>query len=116
MTALFIDVSDMSYRMISTNEYVEKVPKDPDALQFLRNNVDSSVAESFRSSLYEWLDKDKILKTIEEHGSISMEFYSEGAHRWFEGVFMVGDRNEDGSIAHIVYGCMNPRKQGIHLR
>ena len=28
--SLYIDVSDMSYRMISTNEYVEKVPKDPE--------------------------------------------------------------------------------------
>ena len=36
-----------------------------------------------------------------------MEFYSESAHRWFNGIFMVGDRNEDGSIAHIVYGCMD---------
>ena len=105
--SLFIDVSDMSYRMISTNEYVEKVPKDPDAIKFLKNNVDSSVAESFRKSLYEWLDKDKILKAIEEHESTTMEFYSESAHRWFEGVFMIGDRNEDGSIAHIVYGCMD---------
>ena len=79
--SLFIDVTDMSYRMISTNEYVEAVPKDPDPLVFLRN--------------------------IEEHGSTSMEFYSERAHRWFDGIFMVGDRNEDGSIAHIVYGCQD---------
>jgi PAS domain S-box-containing protein len=103
--SMFIDVNDMSYRMISTNEYVEAVPKDPDALQFLRNNVDSSVAESFRKSLYDWLNKDTILAAIEDHGSTTMEFYSEGAHRWFNGVFMVGDRNEDGSLAHIVYGC-----------
>lgn len=105
--SLFIDVSDMSYRMISTNEYVERVPKDPDALQFLRNNVESSVAESFRKGLYDWLNKDTILAAIEEHGSTSMEFYSESANRWFDGIFMIGDRNEDGSIAHIVYGCMD---------
>ena len=104
---MFIDVSDMSYRMISSNEYVERVPKDPDAIVFLKNIVADSVAESFRNSLYEWLDKDKILKAIEEHGSTSMEFYSEGAHRWFDGIFMVGDRNEDGSLAHIVYGCQD---------
>ena len=36
-----------------------------------------------------------------------MEFYSESAHRWFNGIFMIGDRNEDGSIAHIVYGCLD---------
>ena len=105
--SLFIDVSDMSYRMISTNEYVEMVPKDPDAFEFLRRNVDASVAESFQKSLYDWLDKDKILAAIEEHGSTSLEFYSESAHRWFNGVFLVGDRNEDGSIAHIVYGCLD---------
>ncbi len=105
--SLYIDVSDMSYRMISTNEYVEMAPKDPDAMQFLKNNVDASVAESFRESLYEWLDKDDILAAIEEHGSTSMEFYSESAHRWFNGVFLIGDRNEDGSIAHIVYGCLD---------
>ena len=105
--SIYIDVNDMSYRMISTNEYVEAVPKDPDAIRFLKNNVDTSVAESFRQGLYEWLDKDKILAAIEEHGSTSMEFYSESAHRWFEGIFMIGDRNNDGSIAHIVYGCMD---------
>ncbi|MCR5503841.1 MAG: GGDEF domain-containing protein [Lachnospiraceae bacterium] len=103
--SLYIDVSDMSYRMISTNEYVEMVPKDPDAIRFLRDNVNMSVAESFRKGLYDWLDKDKILDAIEKHGSTGMEFYSESAHRWFEGIFMIGDRNEDGSIAHIVYGC-----------
>lgn len=108
--SLFIDVSDMSYRMISTNEYVEMVDKDPDALQFLRNNVAASVAESFRAGLYEWLDKDRILAAVEEHGSTSMEFYSEGVHRWFEGIFMVGDRNEDGSLAHLVYGCQDTTK------
>ena len=105
--SIFIDVNDMSYRMISSNEYVEMVPKDPDAFKFLKNNVALSVAESFRADLYEWLDKDKILASIEEHGTATMEFYSESAHRWFEGIFLIGDRNEDGSIAHIVYGCMD---------
>ncbi len=105
--SLFIDVKDMSYRMISTNEYVEMVPKDPDALEFLKRNVDASVAESFHKSLYDWLNKDIILSAIEEHGSTTMEFYSESAHRWFNGVFLAGDRNEDGSLAHIVYGCMD---------
>ena len=105
--SIFIDVNDMSYRMISTNEYVEMVPKDPDAFKFLKNNVALSVAESFREDLYEWLDKDKILASIEEHGTATMEFYSETAHHWFEGIFLIGDRNEDGSIAHIVYGCMD---------
>ena len=105
--SIFIDVNDMSYRMISTNEYVEMVPKDPDAFKFLKNNVAASVAESFRADLYEWLDKDKILAVIEEHGTATMEFYSESAHHWFEGIFLIGDRNEDGSIAHIVYGCMD---------
>jgi len=105
--SIFIDVKDMSYRMISTNEYVEMVPKDPDAFEFLKRNVDASVAESFRKSLYDWLNLDLILAAIEEHGSSSMEFYSESAHRWYNGVFLIGDRNEDGSIAHIVYGCLD---------
>jgi diguanylate cyclase (GGDEF)-like protein/PAS domain S-box-containing protein len=105
--SMYIDANDMSYRMISTNEYVEMVPKDPDAIRFLKNNVDASVAESFRQGLYEWLDKDKIIAAVNEHGSTSMEFYSESANRWFYGVFLVGDRNEDGSIAHIVYGCQD---------
>ncbi len=105
--SMFIDVSDMSYRMISTNEYVEMAPKDPDALQFLKNNVAATVAESFRADLYEWLDKDTILTAIEEQGSTSKEFYSESANRWYDGIFMVGDRNDDGSIAHIVYGCQD---------
>ena len=105
--SLFIDVKDLSYRMISTNEYVEAVPKDPNAFQFLKNNVDSSVAENFRKNLYDWLNLDTILAAVEEYGSSSLEFYSEGANRWFNGVFMVGDRDEDGKIAHLVYGCMD---------
>ncbi len=93
--------------MISTNEYVEMAEKDPDALKFLHNIVDASVAEGFKQSVHDWLDKDKILAAVEEHGSSSMEFFSESTHRWYNGIFMVGDRNEDGSIAHIVYGCMD---------
>lgn len=112
--SLFIDVRNMSYRMISTNEYVEAVPKDPDAIRFLKNNVDASVAGSFHKDLYEWLDKDKILAAVEEHGSTSMEFYSDEANGWFEGIFMVGDRNEDGSLAHIVYGCMDTTEAKLH--
>lgn len=105
--AIFIDVSDMSYRMIRTNEYVDQVPKEPDAFRFLKDNVDFSVAESFRESLHGWLDKEKILAAVKEHGSTSMEFYSEASHRWYNGIFLTGDRNEDGSLAHIVYGCVD---------
>lgn len=105
--SLFIDVRDMSYRVISTNEYVEMAPKDPDAFQFLRNNIDTTVAEHFRKSLHEWLNLKMILSAIEENGLTSMEFYSESAHRWFEGIFMVGDRDEEGRITHIVYGCLD---------
>ncbi|SDB20462.1 PAS domain S-box-containing protein/diguanylate cyclase (GGDEF) domain-containing protein [Eubacterium oxidoreducens] len=105
--SLFIDVKDMSYRMISTNEYVEMVPKDSDAIRFLKKIVDASVAESFQERLHNWLDKDKILAAIDEHGRSTMEFFSESAKRWYNGIFMVGDRNEDGSFAHIVYGCMD---------
>lgn len=105
--SLFIDVKDMSYRVISTNKYVEKVPKDPDAIRFLKLNVDVSVSESFRERLYKWLDKDKILEAVDEHGISTMEFFSKSAKRWYNGMFMVGDRNEDGSLAHIVYGCMD---------
>ena len=65
------------------------------------------MAESFRDSLYKWLDKDAIIAAIEEHGSSSHEFYSESAHRWFNGIFMVGDRDEEGRITHIVYGCQD---------
>ena len=105
--SLFIDVSDMSYRIISTNEYVEMAPKDPDAFRFLMNNVKTTVAESFRKSFENWLQKDKILSAIEEHGSTSLEFYSESAKRWFSGVFLVGDRDKEGKITHIVYGCLD---------
>lgn len=105
--SMFIDVKDLSYRMISTNEYVKMAPKDPDALQFLRNNVDATVAESFRASMYDWLQKDLILEALEKYGSTSMEFYSAGTNRWYNGIFMIGDRDEDGNISHIVYGCMD---------
>ena len=93
--------------MISTNEYVEQAQKDPDAFRFLKNNVDATVAESFRKKLYDWLDKDKIIAAVDEHGSTSQEFYSESANRWFNGIFMVGDRDENGKLTHIVYGCQD---------
>ena len=105
--SLFIDAKNMTYRMISTNEYVESVEKDPDALVFMKKIVDETVAESFRDRLNEWLDKDSILAAVEEHGSSTMEFYSASANRWYNGIFMVGDRNEDGSLSHLVYGCMD---------
>lgn len=105
--SMFIDAKDLSYRMISTNEYVKMAPKDPDALQFLRNNVDATVAESFHASMYDWLQKDLILEALEKYGSTSMEFYSDGTNRWYNGIFMIGDRDEDGNISHIVYGCMD---------
>ena len=105
--SMFIDVNDLSYRMISTNEYVEQAQKDPDAFRFLKNNVDATVAESFRKKLYDWLDKDKIIAAVDEHGSTSQEFYSESANRWFNGIFMVGDRDENGKLTHIVYGCQD---------
>lgn len=105
--SLFVDVDDWSYRVISTNEYVEKVEKAPNVFQFLKNIADDSVAESFRAGLHEWLNPDMILATLEEHGSSSMEFYSDGSNRWYTGVFLVGDRKEDGSIAHLVYGCQD---------
>ena len=112
--SMFIDVNDMSYRMISTNEYVEKAEKDPDAFIFLKNNVDATVAESFREGLHKWLDKDAIIAAVEEHGSSSHEFYSESAHRWFNGIFMVGDRDENGKLAHIVYGCQDTTDAKLH--
>ncbi|MCR5055164.1 MAG: hypothetical protein K6A69_10010 [Lachnospiraceae bacterium] len=27
--------------------------------------------------------------------------------RWYNGIFLTGDWNEDGSLAHIVYGCVD---------
>lgn len=105
--SMFIDADDMSYRMISTNEYVEMAHKDPDAMQFLKNIVLSTVSESFHKPLNEWLDKENILTAIDEHGMTTMEFFSEVTHRWYIGIFFVGDRNEEGKITHIVYGCQD---------
>lgn len=107
--SLYITIPDASYRIISTNKYVTRVKVDEDAFVFLRNNVNESVHPDFRSELNDWIQQDAILSQLEHQESIMRDFMSdvEGGEFWFRATFMVADRNEDGSIAHLIYGCQD---------
>ena len=39
--------------------------------------------------------------------TIDRDFYSDAANAWFKGVFIVSDYDDNGNIAHIIYGCQN---------
>lgn len=105
--SLYITVSDDSYRIISTNEYVEQVEKHPDAFVFLRRNVLSSVHEMHQQEMLEWLEKDNVMAQLQQHDTITKQFRSDVLEhdRWFKGTFMVAERDENNDITHVVYGC-----------
>lgn len=105
--SLYITVSDDSYRIISTNEYVEQVEKHPDAFVFLRSNVLSSVHEMHQQEMLEWLEKDNVMAQLQQHDTITKQFRSDvlDHDRWFKGTFMVAERDENNDITHVVYGC-----------
>lgn len=105
--SLYITVSDDSYRIISTNEYVEQVEKHPDAFVFLRRNVLSSVHEMHQQEMLEWLEKDNVMAQLQQHDTITKQFRSDvlDHDRWFKGTFMVAERDENNDITHVVYGC-----------
>ena len=104
--SLYIDASDASYRIISTNQYVEQSPKDDNAYRFLQNITNTSVAPFSRNELLEWLEQANVMQQLAQNNTIAKDFASTN-DRWYRGVFMVADRNEDNSIAHLIYGCQD---------
>ena len=109
--SLYIDMPSAAYRIISTNEYVERVEKCKDAFKFLRANVRTSVAAEFHQELNTWLQPNVILAELERNATSTRDFFSDAANSWFRGIFMVGDRAEDGSIQHLIYGCQDIDEQ-----
>ena len=105
--SLYIDMPSERYRIISTNEFVERVAKCENAFEFLRTNVEASVAAEFHDELNAWLQPETVLAELENAAVSRRDFYSDAADAWFCGIFMVGDRAEDGSVSHLVYGCQN---------
>lgn len=105
--SIYIDAKTERFRIISTNEYVEKVDICENAFEFLKANVEYSVAKEYKSELKEWFNSANILQALKKHESISKDFYSDGADAWFKAIFMVSDYDENGEIAHITYGCQN---------
>ena len=112
--SIYIDMPSETYRIISTNEFVERVQKCQKAFDFLRANVDASVDADFHQQLNEWLQPETVLAELEKGSVSSRDFYSDAADAWFRGIFMVGDRDEDGSIRHLIYGCQNIDEQKRH--
>lgn len=105
--SIYIDVKTQEYRFISSNEYVDKVERCTNAFEFLRANVNDSVAPEFRDKLNEWFDCGTILEALKHNITIDRDFYSDAADTWFKGVFIVSDYDDNGDIAHIIYGCQN---------
>lgn len=105
--SIYIDVKTQEYRFISSNEYVDKVERCTNAFEFLKANVKDSVAPKYRDKLIEWFNCDEILEELKHNVSIDREFYSDAADAWFMGVFIVSDYDDNGDIAHIIYGCQN---------
>lgn len=105
--SIYIDAKTQKYRIISSNEYVDKVQKCENAFEFLKANVEDSVASEFKTEMKEWFTPSTVLQTLKEHGTFSKDFYSDAAGEWFKGIFMVSDYDENGEISHIIYGCQN---------
>ena len=109
--SIYIDVPSETYRIISTNDYVESVQKCDNAFEFLRANVTASVEADYHEKLNAWLNSETVLAELECSETSTRDFYSDAAGSWFRGIFMVGDRAEDGSVQHLVYGCQNIDEQ-----
>lgn len=107
--SLYIDVEDCSYRVVSTNPYVKDAVMDDNACKYLCNIAEATLKEPHKSEMLEWLQQDNILRLLSEQDVVTKDF-SSGADtegKWYRGIFLVADRNEDGSIAHVVYGCQD---------
>lgn len=107
--SLYITVSDCSYKVISTNEFVKNAVMDSNACNYLINIVEATVKEPHRSEMIEWLQQDNILTLLREHDIVTKDFSSDAdaEGNWYRGIFMVADRNDDGSISHVIYGCQD---------
>ena len=73
----------------------------------MKANVNASVAPEYRDKLNEWFDCDTILRALKNNVTVDRDFYSNAADAWFKGVFIVSDYEDNGDIAHIIYGCQN---------
>ena len=109
--SIYIDMASETYRVISSNDFVESVAKCENAFDFLRANVMASVAEEYHQELNEWLRPEIVLAELESNSTSVRDFYSDAADAWFRGIFMVGDRSEDGLVRHLIYGCQDIDEQ-----
>ena len=109
--SIYIDMPSAAYRIISTNDFVESVGKCADAFAFLRANVSASVSAEYHEELNAWLQPETVLAELKDGATSSRDFYSDAADAWFRGIFMVGDRAEDGSVQHLIYGCQDIDEQ-----
>ena len=109
--SIYIDVSNQTYRIISTNDFVESVAKCENAFEFLRANVMASVAADYHQELNNWLQPETVLEELESNSTSTRDFYSDAANSWFRGIFMAADRDENGNITHLIYGCQDIDEQ-----
>lgn len=105
--SIYIDMADETYKQVATNEYVEQQEKVPNAFQYARNIVDAWIHPDFLDDLHEWYQGETIKRLLRDKDTVSKDYYMPKEDRWVRAVFMVADRNEDGSVKHVILGCMN---------
>lgn len=104
--SIYIDIKSKAYWFISAEAYAERGRWRQDAFAFLQTEADKAAAEH-RESLRAWLSESAVLEALEKNNVISRDYYSEAANVWYKSVFLVSDRNENGEIAHVIYGHQN---------
>jgi len=105
--SISIDMKDHSYKVISSNQYVESLNKEKDAFAFLHYTVLSYAKSEYQKELLDWFRPEVILLELYKNATISKDFYSEDAKGWYRSFFTIGDRNADGSISQVIYGCLD---------
>lgn len=105
--SIYIDAETEKYRIISSNEYADKVHRCENAFEYLKESVTAGVADEHKEELNAWFEKENIINDLKHHDTISKDFFSSAEEVWYRAVFMVGDYDDNGEIAHIMYGCQN---------
>ena len=101
--SIYISLPDETYRVIRDTD--ESTPeRDKNAFTYLRSRVKSIGKKNVRESLEKWFEVENVVAKLEKYSRISRDFYNDIEKKWYRANFLIGDRNEDGSISHIIYG------------
>lgn len=105
--SICIDMKDHTYKVITSNQYVESLNNETNAFAFLHCTVLSHVEPKYQKELLDWIRPEVILLELYKNAAVSKDFYSDEAKGWYRSFFTIGDRNADGSISQVIYGCLD---------